>query len=260
MMNRGFAVALAFLFYAESVMAGVASFNTGNYLSRNAAVLTTYPFFVSAWGFIPSLDANNRVGVSIGIGSGDNVHNLMLYSADVFGVKARDTAASDALDGAPPTGAWFHMAGSFVSTTRREASVNAGTKAVSTTSRIPTTPDQIHIGTQSNVAANWGSGSTTRGLAEISAWNCCAVEADRDALIAKLANGQNPINVDNEAGQAWRGTLVAYWPLTDTTDLTDATGNGHDLSETGTLTNHASHPDIEPVSAGNDARRIIVVQ
>ena len=45
--------------------------------------------------------------------------------------------------------------------------------------------------------------------------------------------------------------LVAYWPLTTTTDLANALNPGtNDLTMQGTLTNFASHPNIEAVSGG----------
>ena len=142
------------------------------------------------------------------------------------------------------------MTGEIISSSSRAALLNGGGRGSDATSvtGIPASAG-VWIGVLgSNITANpWFN---TGGLAEVSIWGGAMSAAEMDSLSALLAAGDNPINLNAQAAQPWTGQLKAYWPLTSTSDLADASGNGHTLSMVGTLTNHASHPTIEAVSAG----------
>jgi hypothetical protein len=224
--------------------------STSNYLRRLFQVYDTYPFIIS-WWMKPST-LNDAVIVSVGLTSaGGDQRRGEVGIGDFTGAgqvfaQSRSTGGAAANTVAITAGAWIHGYGEFISTASRAASFNGANRATNTGSISPSASDSLHIGVRTDVVVPFGA---TDGLAEISIWNGTGMsDAKRASLSTKLAAGQNPINVNAEAGQPWTGLLVAYWPLASTADLTDNSANTHDLTMVGTLTNYASHPTIDAVS------------
>jgi hypothetical protein len=227
------------------------SWSASNYLRRLSQVYDTYPFMISAWGFRGvTVNAVNMIEVGTSA-SADHVRGRLQASGTNNRLEAQsrstsNAAASLALDA--PLSTWFHIAGEFIATNSRAVLQDGANRVSDATSVSPNASNSVHVGVRSDASSPWPSGS---GLAEASIWNCSGMTTgNMDSLAVKLAAGENPINIDAEAGQPWTGLLVAYWPLTNTSDLADATGNGHDLTMVGTLTNHASHPTIDAVDSG----------
>jgi len=164
----------------------------------------------------------------------------------VFDTSTFAEAASSAVSS---VNTWFHCGGEWISTTSRASLLNGANRGTNTTSVNPAASDRVYIG---HLAVDNEIMGSTDGIAEISIWDGAGMTTgNMDSLLGKLYNGGaagaggNPLNITVEAAQPWTGKLVAYWPLTNTTDLADASGNGHNLTMQGTLTNFASHPTIE---------------
>jgi hypothetical protein len=150
------------------------------------------------------------------------------------------------------TSTWGPVAARFDTTTSRTAYHTAGNKATpNTTSVSPATPDQLRVGLSH---AGDSAFFSTGGIAEVSVWDTTGMT---DGEIDSLVTGQlqdvsggtaaNPLIINAQTGQPWEGTLLAYWPLdinaADPWD--DASGNGHDLSMTGTLTDEGTFPPVD---------------
>jgi hypothetical protein len=230
--------------------AGITGWSTANYLRRLSQVHNTEPMLISVWANTPNFTATN-FAVSLGV-SGTLFHKrsvtTLVTSGAVLAGITDGVGTNQGISTANPSlNTWFHMTGEFISSTSRAALLNGANRGTDTTSRAPNASDGAWVG----VSPNPGSGNAwpaTGGLAEVSIWSCTgASSGEMDTLSAALASGDNPINLE-DAGQPC--TLVAYWPLTSTADLTDASGNGHDLTMVGTLTNHASHPTIDAEGGG----------
>lgn len=231
--------------------------SAANFLSR-AVLIGTEPFMVSAWGFAATGSASYRTAFSSYLNAdvgNDNRRTLRLMDTDQVDCEIlADPVQGEAIDGTHPNNIWFNMCGAWVSSTLRSVWMNGGTSSNETTSVTPTTPDRTSIGVNGLGDFNW---PTAGGLAEVSIWDVTGfTSGNRDSLAALLAAGDNPINIDAQAGQPWTGMLLRYWPLTNTSTLTDASGNdATPLTMNGTLTNFGSHPTIDPVSSGGQAAR-----
>lgn len=218
-------------------------FTASIFLWRTAAVLTAYPLMLSAWvnntvagvQSIVSLDLSTDVNQRAAI---IRLNNLQ-PQATAFDTFAFVAATSTAVT----SGAWRQFSGCFLLTTQREVRHTGGNFATDGTSCAPATPDRTWIGTSQGSEASAPSGA----IAEVSIWDLTGVStvADRDALDAKLAAGGNPLNITAEGSQPWSGKLRAYWPLLNTSDLADASGNGHLMTMQGSLTTFGSHPTID---------------
>lgn len=223
--------------------------STSNYLKRVGQVVNTHPFMLSAWGWRDftavayyhamcvdqaALD-RRRGGLVV---NGNTFHaGCTIYNGATFN-QGESTSVV-------PLSTWFHLSAAFVDTTRSEVRTAGGNIGVDTHgANDPAASDQVDIG-RNFVGEVWGS---TGALAELSCWTITGLTlANRDALDAKLAAGENPLTINAEASQPWTGQLVAYWPLTDTTTmLTDASGHGHTLTSFGTLTTFGTHPPVSP--------------
>src|SRR5690348_8570076 len=237
----------------------IKSFDDSNYLFRAAAVWPgALPFMVSAW-------ANGATGIarpkniySLAIsGTANQKRELFNASNDHLQCRSCDGAACSGADIASPTwpnNTWTHTFGAWIASNNRYSYINGGNRANDTVSRTVSSPNRTCIGTSGN-NVDGNSWDVNGGLAEVSVWDATGFSlANQDSLASKLYNGGaggaggNPININNESAQPWTGKLVAYWPLTTTTDLANALNPGtNDLTMQGTLTNFASHPNIEAV-------------
>lgn len=236
----------------------VMGFGTANYLRRLSQVINTYPFMISAWQNRQSTTLN-RTCVAVTLQADANAQRRGVIRTTAPAAQEATVSAFNnvafveiAATVAPPFQTWYHMSGCLVSTVRREARISGGNMAFESTTCDPTASDCVSIG------SNLGNEvmDAASGIAEVSLWNLTGfTEANRGSLDAKLAAGENPLNITAESGQPWTGMLVAYWPLTTHTDLADASGNGHTLSTLGTLSTFASHPTIDPEGPGPQIAR-----
>jgi Concanavalin A-like lectin/glucanases superfamily len=232
----------------------------GKRLERLSQVIDTYPFLISAW-VNQTAAGSDRCIVHIGTGTTTNARRAELRLQPVAGDKVQaimydtTTYTESTASTNSPSGSWFHACGQYVSTSSRNALLNGASKGSNTTTTSPAASDRIYI---SQMAVDNSLMGATDGIAEISLWDCAGMTAgNMDTLAGKLYNGGaagaggNPLNITAEAAQPWTGKLMAYWPLTSTTDLADASGNSKTLTMQGTLTNFASHPTIESVVTGD---------
>lgn len=247
--------------WTNVVLAGVSGWSVNtNYLERSAAVWPgQLPFMVSAW---INWDGTVAAGTAWNHGeSSATLDHSRRMTANTSGdnkiyINSRTTANSNAVSTTGVTAdTWHHLTGSFIASNSRAAYLDGASKGTEITNRVLNTPTVTRLGVTIDAAFNALPG----GLAEVSIWDTAGfTETNRDDLSVKLAAGENPININAEAGQPWTDMLVAYWPLTDTTDINDTSGNGHNLSTVGTLSNFASHPTIDPVT-GTAKRTITIV-
>lgn len=223
---------------------GVTGWSATDYLNRAAGVYSTRPLMISAWCW--SQAPGTGTAVEIGTdGSADNRRTLQKTGAIEIGVSEQD-GSFEATAGSPdahPDETWFQASGYFIASGDREATRDGGAAGSSVGIINPSAPDVTRIGVRSDESNPWDA---TGGLAEVSIWDATGLDATaRRQLDALLAAGVNPL-VINASGQ-FAGLLVAYWRLRSPTDVTDLSGNGHDLTEVGTLSIHASHPPVDGV-------------
>jgi hypothetical protein len=234
--------------------------STSNYLSRAAATNGgDWPFAISVWGWSPS-SSDSRAMCVVGV-SGTLTHYQMLALRNVDPGTIRSaeastgTAANAYSTAAITNESWFHGFSTFVSNGSRSAYLGGSSRGDNTSGISVTfaSQDITTIGMHPSPTAAWPA---TGGLAEVSIWSLADMtEANRDSLASLLATpvsgeAPNALEVNEQAGQPWEGKLLAYWPLRTATDLDDASGNGHHLSMTGTLTTFASHPPVAEIAAG----------
>ncbi len=229
------------------------NWNGNNYLRRIEAIIAAYPLVISLWvnrasttgsRYLCSLSPNaTRQGLACPAIEGSNNAAASVYDGTTFSEALTSTTVA--------LTTWAHIGSEFISTTSRACLLNGAGRGTDTTSSNPTT-DRFVVG-------GYGAGplfefpGTTDGIAEISLWNGTGMTSgNMDSLISKLALGGNPLNITAETAQPWTGLLVAYWKLLNSTDLGDYSGNGHDLTAVGTVTNFSSHPviDIFPLPTG----------
>jgi hypothetical protein len=226
--------------------------SASNYLTR-AASPGGEPVLFSVWAYRTADVAGKAIDVGTS-GSGNNQRDL-IHTVGATIARVRSTVNGIAQATADcPQDTWSHLAGAFVSATSRECWVDGGNKGSDVTSISPSAPDITRIGVSASTISPW---MTAGALAEVSFWNLSGFTAtDRDNLAAKLAAGENPLNINGESGQPWAGAMLAYSSLRTTADITDESGGGFDYSMTGTLTAFGSHPVVDriiPATAGSYA-------
>lgn len=231
------------------------SWSAANYLQRLSAVYDTYPFIISVWVNQPTITA--AYAVSIGQqATSDHVRGQMIVeSANAFLALTRSTASVFAASTTTlATNTWSLGFGEFIATNSRAASVNGANRGTNTGSISPNASDSLFIGRRQG--ATDSPFPAAAAIAEVSIWDGTGMsDANRASLHSKLYNGGaggaggNPININAEVGQPWTAKLEAYY-INSANAITDLSGNGHDLTMVGTLTNFGSHPNIEAVATG----------
>lgn len=231
-----------------------------NYLQRTEGI-GTVPMLFSIWCYSATGTTAFRPALTTCI-NGDvdfNQQCIRADSNDTLRALTTGTASQDQANtaGTHANNTWFHLAGMFLAANSRKCYYNStASTATNATSLTPNAPDRTRIGIDKSTGFAW---SNAGGLAETSIWDLTGFSvANSDSLVALLYGaggspgnaGGNPLNITAQAAQPWTGKLIAYWPLTSTSDLADATGNGHLMSMIGTLTNHASHPTIDAPTGG----------
>lgn len=254
------AVVLLLGWCVSSAEAALTGWSTANYLRHLAQVINTYPFFISVWVYVPTgLGTEERTLVAVGQDGQSNQRRasvgLVATVEELFALSRTTGSVVIDTNQIIPKDAWVHGFGEFTSTTFRAISMNGAFRNSVATASDPAASDSLKIGVRPDNSTPF---SATGRIAEVSIWNGTGIdETNTLALRDKLAGGDNPLNVTAEAAQQWTGALVAYWPLTSATDLTDH-ADTFDLAMVGTLTTAASHPTIDPV-AGGATRRVIII-
>lgn len=230
---------------------GLKSWSASNYLSAASVPVTAYPFLFSIW-FNSSAPATDRIALVIGTGVGNRFAELAPSASDrnqaacwngtTYGVA--QSAAS-----ALTTSTWIHCTGTFQGSADRDEYVG-GTNKVSNTTSVTglSTPTNLRIG--ANLDASQPC-ATNDGIAEASIWDTTGLSStDRDNLAAQLATSANPIAINGQA-QPWAGKMVWYRRLFSVATLNTGSGSP-DLTMTGTLTDHASHPTVDAPPASTN--------
>ena len=214
-----------------------------NYLSRSSPVWPgAVGFYVSAWCYRATGSAAS--GWIWSLHETDAHRSMYAFSNDAITLEVSGVVGGE-VTGAHANATWFH-AGVMFNSTAQALYRDAATPFGSSETDAITAPTATKIGVH-GPGGNSEHWATAGALAEISVWNTSGMSgANVTSLDAKLFAGQNPITINAESSQPWTGKLVAYWPLTNTSDLGDASGNGHTLTMQGTLTNFGSHPTIDP--------------
>lgn len=239
-----------------------------NYLQRTSGV-GTVPMLFSIWCYSATGTSAFRPALTTCI-NGDvdfNQQCVRAESNDTLRALTTGTAAQDQAStaGTHANNTWFHLAGAFSATNARKVHYNStASTATDSNTETPNAPNRTRIGADKSTGFSWPSAGR---LAEASIWDLTGfTQTDRDNLVAKLYNGGaggaggNPVLIKNEVGQPWSGKLLAYWPLTTSSDLADASGNGLDMTMVGTLTTGASHPNIEPPAVNTNVTPFTMVR
>lgn len=232
----------------------VTGWSASNYLHYDTTGLyVTRPFFISVWFNIPSTPG--ATGVVFESANGGVYEQIYLNTTPeprIFdsGNTTFEDVGSTVV---PTTNAWHLITAYFVSSTSRQVACDE-TKGTGTTDTGTTTaPNQNRIGVDHNSANPFHS---TGGIAEVSLWGGSMSAANMDSLTSKLFDGGaggaggNPLNITAESSQPWSGQLKTYWTINNNTDLSDKSGGSKTLTLVGSLSNFASHPNIESVSGG----------
>lgn len=225
-------------------------FSSTDYLFRAAAVWPgAEPFFVNAWQFRPQ-GTSQGDGWALSNSGVQDEFRIRINNGNTICQEEDGGVVSNAGTGIqPPDSTWFSQQADF--NTSIQVWLNAANNA-STGGGSATGFDETRVG-----RSLYGSiFQTGWAIAEVSIWNTSGFsEANLDSLAALLhnggagGNGANPIDVNAQAAQPWTGALVAYWRLQNTSDICDLSGNGHDLSIVGSLSNFGTHPPVDSTAA-----------
>ena len=121
---------------------------------------------------------------------------------------------------------WNHAAGVFAASNDRRAYLNGGGKGTNTTNRTPSGVDRVRIG---RLGDSTPSADYTGRIAEATIWNVALTD---DEVLA-LAGGVSCFRIRG-------GNIVGYWPLFGASPETDFSGNGNNLTLSGTtIVDHA---------------------
>jgi hypothetical protein len=244
------------------------SWSTSNYLTRAAGVRSANPFLMAAWIQVPS--APGAIGVILQLGT-SGVATHVLGSLELSTTPRVRAGATGATTISPATSTstlsnstWYMVSGEFTSATDRAAQSNGANEGTNATNRNANAPDITRLGIGADTLLPFHA---TGGIGEVSIWDTTGLTAGEvDSLqdeIATLQGGTsafNPLAIDAQAAQPWTGMLLAYWRLTDSSDVADLSGNGHTLTMVGTLTTFGSNPPVDavPAAGGNRRRRMLL--
>lgn len=220
-----------------------------NHLLHAGLVVSDYPFAIDGWCHVPSYSDSQFVNVTNSDQTAVRGRATYLaantFSSEVY-VSSGPTSYLASV-ASPPLNTWVYFTSTFISTILREAYINAGSRGTNTSTLDPGAADRVMIG-------EWSDSNI--GLGEIAIWNLGAMtQGQRETVWSKRynggsgGNGANPLAIDAEPGQPHTGSLVAYWRLSNTSDLSDRAGNGHNLSIVGSLSTWAGAAppvDAEP--------------
>lgn len=211
-----------------------------DFLERNAQVLAGTPLAIACWIYPTSSVISRRLVTLNENGVLDNIVALICRSSNGKLCAQQFTTSNNGLaQGTTPTlNTWQHGCAILSGDARRSVYLNNGGKVTDTSTVNAVTTTNLSIG-RNDFGLSGGEYYSGR-MAEVGIWDLSSYGAgatDREtafeAVLADLAAGYAPSN--------FATGLVAYYPmLTADATETDATGNGHDLTATGTTL--ADHP------------------
>lgn len=215
-------------------------FATTQYTAALAANISeTDKFFISVWVYaqtskdvlahafglsIGTADDNNLGQVGLNTGGAGRIQGYGVFAGSNDNIVGTEDIALDT---------WFHVSMAFLSTTSREMWENGVSVGTDTTSRSSIDCTTVVLGSRPGGDRNWDG-----FLAEPAVWSGSGLSSAVGLqMSAALAAGASPLTVNPSL-------LVHYWPLYNTSTLTDMVG-GLALSEvTSTAANAASHPPV----------------
>jgi hypothetical protein len=224
----------------------ITGWSTSNYLTRAAAVWPQgLPFLVSGWAQVVDADtAGSDPLYELGQTDSNNRRVLFRSSSGQTVAISRATSNGTATSGGSTAkDVWANHVATFNASNLRRAYLNGGNRQGDSTNIGPASPTHTYLGIRSNGTGPFPPAS---GLAEVSVWDTDGFSDEQhDALAVQLAAGDSPIAINEDSGDPAYLRLVAYWRLLNTSDLNDYSGNGHHLTQEGSLSNFASHPAVD---------------
>jgi hypothetical protein len=202
------------------------------YLHHAAAVVTTYPFAISAWLYDspgPTAGALVSIGTS---GSNNNRWTMRTSGATRKGQFNARISSDDIINSnsAYTLGAWTNVIIFAVNNSSRSVYVNNGSGATTGNQVKVTGVNSTYIG-----AVNDGSIKWNGYIAEVGIWQASLGAASRLALQTK---SPELVQLDD---------LVAYWPLGGSKygdDANDRKSTYH-MTEVGSPSYDAEHPTLD---------------
>lgn len=205
--------------------------NGSNQALHRNAVIGTRPFTVAAWAKPSNTTAKGAI-----YGMGKTTSGAVARYLAMRGTTGGDpvSVTDDELDFVDTTsgyssGAWQHVAATFVSATNRNVFLGGTNKGTGTTNTGPS-------GTTTTLGVYYiylgGSGWFPGNLAEIAVWD---IELS-DAEIASLATGVYP-------NQIQAVHCIAYWPLLS--DANDDVGSYHMTEDGSPSYDGVDHPTMK---------------
>lgn len=197
---------------------------SSQYLSTTSAPASGTPMTMAMWSRTSTVSQSSRM-FAVSASSGHR-NQIGRFNAQIQAVSVGGSAQSAIADNQITTNTWFHVAGTFASSTDRRVFFNGSQVGTSTAS--PGTQDafdRINIGAGGIPVGNYHTGD----IAEVGVWNVALTAAE----IASLADGItcDHVRPDN---------LVFYAPLIR--GLIDKIG-GLAITNNGTAT-VANHPRV----------------
>ena len=133
---------------------------TSEYLERTASPVSGPPFTLACW-FQSNSDSATQALMSVyATGSAAQRWDLFAAGATAGDPVAASTVASLGSQAVSSTGytvgRWHHGCAVFASATDRRAFIDGGSKGTNSTSRIPSIPNRLRIGVNSN--SQWANG------------------------------------------------------------------------------------------------------
>lgn len=182
------------------------------YLIRNTAIVTAYPFTMACWANTNDDTLGNQGLMSIADkDAADQIWELRFTKtgAPIRPVRFRTVNGGSAENCDTSTewtgSAWHHACAVGTSSTSRTVYLNGAGAVTVTTDITPANLDRNAIGNTANSAL---SIPMSGAIAEAAIWSIALAAAE----VAQLAQGFSPLLVRPES-------LVAYWPLVNDSDI-----------------------------------------
>ena len=199
------------------------------YLQRSGTFISGMPFTMACW--FKSNDDTLRQGLMSLYLSASHY-----YLLEIRGNEAGDKVYLTIVDAGGGSAAftttgytanqWHHACAVFTSTTNRAVYIDGGSKATSSVTRNPDTPNTLGIGRI--ITTNYMSGQ----IGEAAIWSVALADWE----VALLAQGFTPMRIQSQ-------NLKGYWPLFSLDHLSDYAGNQNPFTAYNTPAN-ADQPPV----------------
>lgn len=168
-----------------------ANFSTANYI-RGSFGAAAVPKTIAAWVRLPTIAALHTV-VDLhnsGAALDRNSFKLEISASGLIRAVAADGSAATPASSATTMVAntWHHACAVFTSATSRAAYLDGGNKGTNTTSRTPSSINQITLGCENGSSKGNPFGGWLYG---VSIWDAALTDAD----VASLAGGASPLQI-----------------------------------------------------------------